>query len=412
MRLNLIIDASGIFYRSFFTVGNYGVKKGQKLLSSQESKGVFMRKLATDFSALVRSVDNVSRVIVCLDSTSWRKKIDIQEGSYKHSREKGENDNVDWDSFFTLTQEFTDILFNRGYIISKVYDAEADDLLFLWSRKLNDLGESVIMITGDRDLLQVVNLHSNGAWTVALDPVNQRRKVCITENMQSLSCRQSDTDVNIFDSNTWGSSSADVLTTLLESNDVKVIDPESIITTKVLYGDPGDCVPGIIDWKDKKDETKIRYLSENKIVKVLDSIPKIKWNELEDNLDVLHVALSEISKLSLDKEKLLDRIKRNIKLVVLNESIIPEEIQRNFDKVFDELACSPIHLTRESILEGTKWWTESKGFVPKNYDFKVEEEPDIDLFENNKEIENSDQLLLNKAINDIKNKTKGPVSLF
>ena len=59
MKLNLVIDASGIFYRSLFTVGNYGTKKGQRLLESDDSKGVFMRKLATDFAALVKSVESV-----------------------------------------------------------------------------------------------------------------------------------------------------------------------------------------------------------------------------------------------------------------------------------------------------------------------------------------------------------------
>ena len=101
MNLNLVIDASGIFYRSLFTIGSYGSRKNQRLLESEESKGVFMRKLATDFSALIKSVDNVNRVVVCLDSSSWRKQILIADGGYKIGRKKDDS-SVDWESFFIL----------------------------------------------------------------------------------------------------------------------------------------------------------------------------------------------------------------------------------------------------------------------------------------------------------------------
>jgi hypothetical protein len=49
MKLNLVIDASGIFYRSLFTVGNFGGAKGEKLLDNKKSQAIFMRKLASDF---------------------------------------------------------------------------------------------------------------------------------------------------------------------------------------------------------------------------------------------------------------------------------------------------------------------------------------------------------------------------
>ena len=67
MSLNVNIDASGMFYRSLFTVGNYGVNKNEKLLDSKKSQSIFMRKLATDFASLVRDIDNPTRILVCLD---------------------------------------------------------------------------------------------------------------------------------------------------------------------------------------------------------------------------------------------------------------------------------------------------------------------------------------------------------
>jgi 5'-3' exonuclease len=417
MKLNLIVDASGIFYRSLFTVGNYGTGKGQKLLQSEESKGVFMRKLATDFSALVRSVDNVNRVIVCLDSSSWRKKILIEDGGYKSTRKKDES-TVDWDSFFQLTQEFTDILGQKGYILSKVKDAEADDILFLWARKLNAAGEAVILVTGDKDLHQVVNLHENGAWTVALDPVAQRRKVFLTKETQNISHEVVEPgEIDFFDSSSWNSSAGDVLFSLLDKNDVMVIDPVEVATRKVLLGDAGDAVPGIATWKDPKDETKIRSLTDAKLKKILEPLPPLTWRNLQkgEHIAELTASLNAVTKLSYLPEDVQKRIERNVQLVVLDEEIIPLSIQQSFATLFEEVASSPVHLTRNVILEGTKWWTEKKPFVPKGYDVTFAGIEDESPFEISTDSSEKDKEALQKALGSIKEKKKndgGPSALF
>ena len=157
MKLNIVMDASGMFYRSLFTVGNFDGKKGEKLLDTKKSQGVFMRKLATDFSSIIREIENPSRVIVCMDSSSWRKTIQIDDGGYKHDREEKKEDSpVNWKVFYELIEKFSVILSQKGYIVSKIPGAEADDLLYLWSRMLNDMGENVILVTGDSPAVIVV----------------------------------------------------------------------------------------------------------------------------------------------------------------------------------------------------------------------------------------------------------------
>jgi 5'-3' exonuclease len=415
MKLNFIVDISGIFYRSLFTVGNYGTKKGQRLLSSEDSKGVFMRKLATDFAALVRSVENVDRVIVCLDSSSWRKKILIEDGGYKGTRKKDDS-LIDWDSFFALTQEFTEILGQKGYLLSKVKDAEADDLLYLWSKKLNAAGEAVVLITGDKDLHQVVNLHENGAWTVALDPVAQRRKVYLTQETQNCSHDTIEPgEVDFFNPDSWNSAPGDILFSLLDKNDVQVIDPVEVATRKVLLGDNGDAVPGIATWKDAKDETKIRSLTDAKLKKVLEPLPPLTWQNLRrgEHIEELTKSLNDVTKLSYTPEEIQKKIERNVTLVVLHEDIIPLEIQETFASLFEEVASSPVRLARNVILEGTKWWTEKTPFVPKGYEMSFEgtEEKPLSPFDTAESVDNE---ALEKAIDDIKPKKKesGPSALF
>jgi 5'-3' exonuclease len=369
MKLNLVIDASGIFYRSLFTIGNYGTKKGDKLLASEESKGILMRKLATDFAALVKSVENVNRVIVCLDSSSWRKKILIEDGGYKGTRKKDES-TIDWSAFFDLTAEFVEILGSKGYIISKVKDAEADDLLYFWSRELNLNGESVVLVTGDRDLHQVIQSCENGSFTVALDPVAQRRKILLTrETFENRTLTEDTGEVDLFNPDSWSSSSGDILENLIAKNDHLIIDPIEVATKKVLLGDAGDAVPGVITWIDKKDITKTRSMTESKLAKVLSTLPPVTWQILKEGklVDFFTESVNAVMKMNLDPKEVQKKIERNIKLVVLDKEIIPHEIYEDFKVLADAVTSSPVNMARDQILEGTVWWSEKKTFVPKGY---------------------------------------------
>lgn len=422
MKLNLEIDISGIFYRSLYTVGSFGLKKNQPLLSTEESKSVFMRKLATDFAALIRSIDNVQRVVICVDSSSWRKSVPIEEGNYKGTRTQDENA-VDWEAFHSLTREFLEIVESRGYLTMKVKGAEADDLLYLLSKRFNRNGESVVIVTGDKDILQSVAKHENGSWTACLDPISKRRKISLTQEMHD-SCHSdvNPEEVNLFDPDSWVSSPGDILFSLMSSNDLQIVDPIKIASFKVLFGDKGDAVPGVISWIDNKDpeNPKLRSLSEDKLKKALLNVPYMTWQELirGDNIELLAKELSAVSKLEVDPTALLKKIRRNAKLVILHEKIIPKEIQEAFDEAFDKLTTSTVRMSRHEILEGTKWWTDRKSFAPKGYDIAMDSSPISTLFDpapvESDSTASVDNDALQLAIANVlkKNDGKGPSQLF
>lgn len=378
MKLNLVIDASGIFYRSLFTVGNFGGAKGEKLLDTKKSQGIFMRKLATDFSTLVRNIDDPSRVIVAMDSSSWRKSILIEEGGYKKDREeKKDETTINWRAFYDLTDKFCAILAQKGYLISRVPGAEADDLLFFWSRLLNGMGENVVLITGDRDLLQVVGLHDNKSWTIALDPVNNRKKISLTQEILDYSNTESVSEhsMDIFSPDTW-SSSEDVLKKIVSTFDIQVVNTRKLSTMKVILGDGGDSVPSVVTWKDKKDPEKIRTMTENNYQKILAAVPHLNeanWNELADDsliVEGIATTMEALKKIEVDRKLLIQNIQRNAKLVILSMDTIPEQIFDNFKATLKEGIHDQVAVTgRDAILNGTEWWTTDKTeFVPKSYD--------------------------------------------
>lgn len=375
MKLNIVIDASSIFYRTLFTVGNYEVKKGEKLLDSKKTQGIFMRKLATDFSALVRNIEEPdSRVIICLDSSSWRKSIEIEDSGYKLDRkDKKEESPINWTAFYQLTDNFSNILSQKGYVFSRIPGAEADDLLFFWSKKLNNLGENVILVTGDRDLLQCLSKHDNGSWTIALDPIISRKKISLSQETLNYSLEESDTAASIFDPSSWNSST-DVLDKIVKSHDINIVDTEKLRTMKVVIGDPGDSVPSVVTWRDKKDPEKIRTMTENNYSKIVAAYPDLEttsWKELRKGKFVEEISsvMEKLKKIEVDREIVKRNLERNCKLVILSTETIPEQIVDGFKAVHDTVPdISPV-TSRDGILSGTEWWTSDKNsFVPKSFD--------------------------------------------
>lgn len=371
MKLNLVIDASGIFYRTLFTIGSYGVKKGEKLLDTKASQGIFMRKLATDFSSLVRNIEEASRVVVCLDSSSWRKSVEIVDGGYKESRKKDDS-NINWKAFFELTDNFAGILSQKGYIISRIPGAEADDLLYFWSVKLNEMRENVILITGDRDLLQVLGKKPNGSWTIALDPVLNRKKISLTQETLAYT-HEENVGVNIFDPKSW-STSSDVLEKIVKTHELNIVVPEKIRTMKVVLGDGGDSVPSVVAWRDKKDPTKIRTMTESNYSKILAAAPEMEnasWKDLREGK--FHAEIAEtmrtLKKIEVDLETVTKNIERNCKLVILSDETIPSEIREQFDVEHASVPDIAPVTSRDAILAGSEWWTSDKtSFVPKSFD--------------------------------------------
>ena len=374
MNLNVVIDASGMFYRSLFTVGNFGGAKGEKLLDNAKSQGIFIRKLATDFSSTVRDTDNPSRVVICLDSSSWRKKIEIEDGKYKDGREEKKQDSpINWKNFYELTDKFAEILSRKGYLISRIPGAEADDLLYLWSRKLNNDGENVILVTGDRDLLQTVQHCPNGTWTISLDPVNKRKKISLTQQTYENKGTVTESAADIFSPDTWASSD-DVLDKLLGGYELNIIDTAKFTATKVILGDGGDAVPGIVNWPDKKEPEKTRSMTESNYQKMLVAIPElvdITWQELNEGKFANEISkfMADLRTIEVDPERVKSNMSRNCTLMVLDDSIIPQDIQDSFIAAHKDSPVSIALVGRDSILNGTEWLsTDKTAYVPKSYD--------------------------------------------
>ena len=232
--------------------------------------------------------------------------------------------------------------------------------------------ENVVLITGDRDLLQVLGKHKNGSWTIALDPVLNRKKISLTQPTLDYNLKES-SEVDIFVPDSW-SSSGDLLEKIIKNHEINVVDPRKLSTMKVVLGDGGDAVPSVVTWKDKKDPEKIRTMTESNYSKIVAADPSLEAASWPDLLtgkynEVIASTMESLKKIEVDREQLKKNIERNCKLVILSTETIPEQILDNFKAMHTEIPDMLAVTGRDAILNGTEWWTSDKSdFVPKSYD--------------------------------------------
>ena len=134
--INVLIDGNYLFTTTFGVFGGFGSKDPAKVLSGEAERSMFIRKVATDLSYALRALPVNGRIIFTIDSRSWRKDVEIENGGYKSGRKKDEN--VDWSIFYDLLNEFGHHLESKGIILSKVDGAEGDDLIAFWAVYIQD----------------------------------------------------------------------------------------------------------------------------------------------------------------------------------------------------------------------------------------------------------------------------------
>ena len=365
-KTNLIIDGNNIFYQSLFVIktGKYQTKP---LLSTEDEQEMLIRKIATDLSFTIRHFNNVSRIIFTIDSQSWRKSIEIEENDgYKSTREKPTK--IDWNSFYSCMNQFAKILETQGIIVSKIDNAEGDDLMFLWQNYFRKMGENSIIVTSDKDMLQMIH-YDDESYTAVYRPNSLHRKIVVAPGF--VDWMKNDTgEVDIFNTSSFMGKSTDIIAAAMEKIPVEELEPNMNIIEKVLVGDGGDAVPTIFAWETtaKNGNKNMNRLTPKRVEKIMGDINShVNVLDLPKHYQSIAKSIKSITKIKdINEEDILNRLERNIKLVVLDESVIPEEIQLKFKDFADKSMELPTVATKQfsmnSLLEGTKFVKASETF--------------------------------------------------
>ena len=369
VRHTLVIDGNYFLFKTLYVIPY--MTKSKDILSNKKDMQTFMRKLATDFAYETRKFEGlIDRIVFTLDSRSWRKDFHPQ-ADYKGNRSADKK--INWENFTKVTEQFESCIQKKGVLLHKVQGAEGDDLMYAWNTHCNAKGKSVILFTGDKDMIQLVNHNpSTKAHTVLYSPVQKNLYAYhgFTEWMADKSTEKEPGDI-FSNSVSVESISKNLFAELLRSKKMTIleINPEEIAFKKVLTGDSGDNVAPIYYYTTtlKNGKKRTYGVSDKKAQLILDEFTEKHGNvdpmyffTNDYVIDVAQIASKILKAKHMSQDQLVKNIKLNANLVLLNSTTIPESIleemlrtveilSKNTDLVVNKLT------TMNKILEGTPY---------------------------------------------------------
>lgn len=390
-RHTFVIDGNYFLFRTLYVMPSRSKKKG--LLGTDEEVQSFVQKLATDFAYQIRLFEGlIDKVVWTVDSRSWRKDF-YPEAEYKGNRKQ--DSNINWDNFSKATSNFISILSKQGVIISKIDGAEGDDLMYAWNTECLANDKSVIMFTGDRDLVQLVDKSKNNSThTILFSPAHKKLYTYqgFSEWMDSETETEQSND--IFDvlktSVSPENQAKKLLKSLVAKKKVSIIevDPEDFRFRKVLTGDAGDNVPPAYYYTSKNR----RYgISEKKATAIIAEF-KEKHGHLshmylyndEYITDLANMTVRVMNAKHMSREQIISNLKSNVNLMVLAAESIPEGIlDEMFKSVESKINQRGLELktisTMKSLLEGTEYSKEADSSFKAAFFKDDDDDSDDDL---------------------------------
>lgn len=360
--VNICLDGNYIFHKTFGIFGGYGQVDPSKILSSINEQSSFVRKISTDLCASLKLLPSGGRLIFTSDSRSWRRNVEIIDGGYKSGRIRDEN--VDWSIFFDLIQSFGNHLEKMGFVFSKVEGAEGDDLLMFWSEHFLNSGENCLIISGDKDLHQLIRMKNNN-WVCTWNS-NLKNNILYVPEGWSHSWLEEDKEISIFNMGNTISPEREKFKDFLKKVDLVEINRRYFILNKILVGDKGDSVPSV--WE-TQNSGKISKFTPKKAESFMESFMESDWANLDFRLlledqQFLSWASGLILRLSKDvdsssnREKVKNNLLRNFTLMWLDQSVIPPDLRKLCNNEIDRGSAKPkknVTLDRIKILEGSIW---------------------------------------------------------
>jgi len=357
--VTVVADGNYLFHKTFGIFSGFGAKSPGDVLSSESDRNLFMRKVITDLCYSLNQIPDINRVIFCKDSRSWRKDFKISRSVYKESRIKSEG--VDWGSFFKLMDEFGIFLESNGYTYSRYTGAEGDDLIWAWCDHLKDSEDCVIVISGDKDMHQLVN-YTDQRWTGIWNTNSKNNKISVSHDWKL----NPDLEPTIFDVNPSSGSSDYKLDKLITSCVIDKINTKELVFKKILTGDKKDDVPGVFPFL---KGGKVYNVSDSKAQKIWDLYLQSSWvkKDMEEIWDDQEF-LSWLSGLCLrmlsqtdnteNREKFKLYYEENAKLVWLNSKTIPSDIidgiSEHIEKENSKERSNPV-INKKQLIDKSPW---------------------------------------------------------
>jgi 5'-3' exonuclease len=317
-KCTLIIDGNWLLLSRFSVIGR-GFEHDMPEQAKEHARNELHELMAKSISIVLNRFSIIDNIVLVTDGGSWRKQLPIPKAieniTYKGNRTTAKE--LDWKYIYGSLTDLTECCKELGVTVANHSSIEGDDWVWYWSRRLNAEGTSCIIWSSDNDLKQLVQ---TDASTMAFTAwYNDKNGIWLESSMND----------EIVDELDFFMSPIKVKSPILEnlvqlSKSTSYINPDDIVMEKIICGDAGDNIKSIA-----------KVASGNKTYKVSVKM----WNEIKQSLNIKSLsdffnyknniisAITGFKKfVNCDTADISEMFDYNIKLVWLNESIIPETI--------------------------------------------------------------------------------------
>lgn len=361
MKTTLIFDMQNIAMRSLFMCSYAGAGK-VSTFDTDEECGILVRKIATDMSYVLR-LFCPDRVIVATDCRKpWRHEIynDIPGEAYKGTRTKDATKN--WDKIFRALDDYKSILKSQGFVVTEIDHAEADDIAAMWKERVMSQGESVILVSSDKDWLQLTQFEkSNNTFCICYNPIANprgRRKLFVPMNFNEWLNTEEQKVSIFFDNYDPTKQNLRNIQNKDQKLDIEEIDSRKVVLEKIMCGDDGDNVPSIYQYYKSGKKVRMTPAKSKKILQDL-NVDSVQALCEAAAADALLPEIEKSFKLEITDIDINVRVMRQRKLVELNSVLFPDEILKAFEKHAKKSAdfgyFNTSSITKDIILKDTKY---------------------------------------------------------
>lgn len=359
--LYVLIDANNFFIKNLFAYKS-GMRKSERLFEKEEQILEYSHILSNSLFYLLDKFNGNVGFILCFDNKTWRKSY---YNLYKAHREY--DDAINWEAYFKFVEDYCEKITSLHSIkVSKIEGGEADDLLYLWSKKLNNSGYDCVIISEDKDLLQLVRNTKKNNFTIVFN--NSFKNPKIYKHPET-NLKENDVEFTIFNASDSILNSRSLVKYIIqESESIEDVDIQNFILKKILIGDDGDNVPSVYSWQVKNGKNKrVTPSIADKIIKNYLSINETPLYYLFNDFEFFKTSLSDSIKfilgIKLDIEELKSNIERNCRLMCLHHNFMPKNILKEFQETYNESVVGKIQ--KDVFLKGTKYYQDPRVTVGK-----------------------------------------------
>lgn len=298
------------------------------------------------FGALYKSLENsvssykkwypFTNVYFVSDSKgkSWRRKLNE---NYKKKIKKP--DNIDWEFVFNTYDEFKNNI-QKNYIkVLESNEIEGDDWISFITEKSNKSGNSVVIVTNDYDIKQLINFDLSKKYiNFITNEMYNKQKIFLPKNykvyLNHIKNMANESDIfNLNDDLEF----YNLLTNFIERYEVVEVDPIETLIIKFITGDISDNISPC--WQQTKDGKKrgiakagAKTIFNEYIMNFGD--PKLSDPDLTENIADLICEKKKLSKSQIFNIK--KNIEMNMKLILLDTNQFPDFVIEKMRKVFSE----------------------------------------------------------------------------